>query len=121
MELFKIVVAGGREFSDYELLKDKMDSLIKAKSLTHEVIIISGTAKGADMMGETYAADRQLNIMKFPAQWELHGKSAGYKRNVHMSTVADAVVVFWDGKSKGSKHMVDISKAAGLPLRVVRY
>jgi len=121
MELFKIVVAGGREFSDYELLKAKMDSLIKAKSLTHEVIIISGTAKGADMLGERYADDHKLNIMKFPAQWELHGKSAGYKRNVQMSTVADAVVVFWDGKSKGSKHMVDISKAAGLPLRVVRY
>ena len=121
MELFKIVVAGGREFSDYELLKIKMDSFIKTKSLTHKIVIISGTAKGADMMGETYADDRQLNVMKFPAQWELHGKSAGYKRNLHMSTVADAVVVFWDGKSKGSKHMIDISKAAGLPIRVVKY
>jgi hypothetical protein len=121
MELFKIVVAGGRGFNDYELLKGRLDSLIKTKSKTHEIVVVSGTAKGADLLGERYAADRELSVMKFPAQWDLYGKSAGYKRNAHMASVSDAVVVFWDGKSKGSKHMIDIAKRVGLPLRVVKY
>jgi len=121
MDLFKIVVAGGRSFDDYGLLKDRLDSFTNTKSKTHEIVIVSGTAKGADTLGETYAFEHELAVEMFPAQWDKHGKSAGYKRNAEMANAADAVVVFWDGKSKGSKHMIDIAKKVGLPLRVVIY
>lgn len=83
--------------------------------------IVSGTARGADQLGERYAAERGLSIKRFPADWDRDGKSAGYLRNVRMAEYADAAIVFWDGVSKGSKHMVDVAKKKGLPVRVVRY
>jgi hypothetical protein len=56
-----------------------------------------------------------------PAQWEIYGKMAGYLRNLEMAKIADAVVLFWDGKSKGTKHMLDISQDRGLLVRIIYY
>jgi hypothetical protein len=53
--------------------------------------------------------------------WDLFGKKAGYMRNEEMAKVADAAIIFWDGKSKGSKHMIDISKKYNLKLRIVMF
>jgi hypothetical protein len=121
MDVFKVIVAGGRDFSDYRLMHETLDRLLKSKSKTHKVAIISGTARGADTEGEEYAHDVGIDCIQMPADWNTHGKSAGYKRNHAMAEIADAAVVFWDGKSRGSKHMIDIAKAKGLPLRVVYY
>ena len=55
------------------------------------------------------------------ADWGLHGRRAGYIRNEDMAEYADACIVFWDGKSPGSRHMIEIAKKAKLPLRIVRY
>jgi len=121
-EEFSIVVAGGRTFNDYELMQSKLDQILQDKTQQGVIItIISGTAGGADKMGEKYAKDRGLNLKLMPAQWDTHGRSAGYRRNWAMAQVADAVVVFWDGTSKGSKHMADIAKLSNLPLRVIKY
>ncbi|MCP4468825.1 MAG: DUF2493 domain-containing protein [Halieaceae bacterium] len=115
---FKIVVAGGRTFADYELMKRKLDVLLAKRD---NLMIISGTAGGADRLGERYAEEREVEILRMPANWEAEGRSAGYKRNVRMAERADAVCVFWDGKSKGSKHMIDIARHHNLPLRVITY
>lgn len=113
---FRVIVAGSRGFNNYELLKSKLDALlINYKT----VVIVSGTAKGADSLGERYAKERGLSVARFPAKWDLYGKSAGYIRNQEMAKNADALVAFWDGKSKGTKHMIDIAKDARLQVRVV--
>jgi hypothetical protein len=57
----------------------------------------------------------------FPADWNRYGKSAGFRRNVEMSNHADALVVFWDGKSRGTQHMIREAKNKKLLLRVVEY
>lgn len=116
--MFKVIVAGTRSFDDYELLRAKMDRLT---SRQRDVEIVSGTARGADQLGERYAAERGLPIKRFPADWNTYGKSAGYRRNAEMAEYADAAVVFWDGKSKGSKHMIDLARAKGLEVRVIIY
>ena len=116
--MFKVIVAGGRDFLDYNLLEQKLDKLLINKS---DVRIISGMAKGADKLGETYASIRKLGVEVYPAEWEKFGKSAGYKRNEVMADHAEALVAFWDGKSRGTKHMIDIAKAKGLALRVIIY
>ena len=122
----KIIIAGGRYFNDYLLLENKLDYFIfgdtdrdDPKFESYE--IVSGTAKGADQFGERYAISRLFTIKRFPADWDTHGKSAGYKRNEEMAKYADACVVFWDGKSKGTKHMIDLAKKYNLKLRIVRY
>ena len=121
MELFKVVVAGGRTFNDLAMMTVHLNALFKTKRLTHEIVIISGTARGADQTGEQYADNTGATLIRFPADWDTFGKSAGYIRNKEMAEAADAVVVFWDGKSKGSNHMIQLAKSKGLPLRVIKY
>lgn len=116
--MFKVIVAGSRGFNDYDLMKSNLDFLFSNKE---SVEIISGTAYGADKLGERYACDNKLKLHKFPADWDKYGKSAGYIRNVEMAKFADAVVVFWDGKSKGTTHMINIAIDLNLPLRIIRY
>jgi len=118
---FKVIVAGSRTFQDSELAYLKLDKLLSAKFHSHRIVIISGTAQGADRIGECYARDRGLKVLRFPAEWEKHGRSAGYKRNVVMACAANACIVFWDGESKGAKHMIDTAKNKGLPLRVIKF
>lgn len=120
--MYKVIVAGGRSFSDYNLLKDKLDYYLKDKIMQgYKITIVSGTANGADKLGERYATEKGYKIERYPANWDKYKKAAGYRRNVQMSEVANACVVFWDGISPGSKHMIDISNNKGLPLRVVKY
>lgn len=116
--LFKVVVAGGRDFTDYALLEERLDYL--ARYLPH-VQIVSGQASGADALGERYAQNRGLSLATFPADWKTHGKAAGPIRNEQMAQYADAVVVFWDGKSKGSKSMRELALKYQRPLKTVYY
>lgn len=119
---FKVIIAGGRDFNDYELLKEYMDSYLeKYIKLKYRIIIISGTARGADSLGERYAEERGFEIIRKPAQWDLYGKSAGYRRNAEMADIADSCVTFWDGKSRGTKHMIDLANKRKIFLRVVNY
>lgn len=116
--MFKVIVAGSRTFNDYGLLKEKLDYYL---SNYKNVEIVSGTAKGADQYGERYAKEKGFSIKKFPAQWDKYGKKAGYLRNKQMAEYADALVAFWDGKSKGTKIMIDLAKQYGLQIRVVYF
>lgn len=118
--VFKLIIAGGREFSDYGLLQKKVDVMIAEKRHSCTIEIVSGKAKGADTLGEKYAAANNFRIKEFPADWS-KGKAAGYERNQAMAEYADACICFWDTRSKGTKHMIDLATAAGLPLRVVNY
>jgi hypothetical protein len=114
----KIIIAGGRNFRDYNKLRESCDNILVNQK---EVEIVSGTAVGADTLGERYAQEKDYEVKKFPAQWDLYGNSAGYKRNQQMAEYADGLIAFWDGKSKGTKHMIDIANKMGLKVRVIRY
>ena len=118
--MFKLIVAGGRTFNNYELLKTKLDHLLKNKEIEC-VEIVSGGANGADKLGECYANEKGCMVRIFNANWDAYGKSAGYIRNAEMADYADACVVFWDGKSKGSKHMIDLANKKGIRVVIVRY
>jgi hypothetical protein len=100
MEEFKLIVAGSRSFNDYQLLKTKLDFYLS--NLQH-VEIVSGTARGADQLGERYAREKGFSIKRFPADWSL-GKVAGYLRNKEMAEYANGLVAFWDGKSRGDEN-----------------
>ena len=118
---FRVIIAGTRSFNDYELLRDSCNNLLSEKQRTHTVVVISGTARGADQMGERYARERGYEIRQFPADWEQYGKSAGHIRNAKMADNADALIAFWDGESKGTKNMIDNARRKGLAVRVIQY
>ena len=118
---FRVIIAGTRSFNDYELLRDSCNNLLSEKQRTHTVVVISGTARGADQIGERYARERGFQLRRFPAKWEQYGKSAGHIRNAKMADNADALIAFWDGESKGTKNMIDNARRKGLEVRVVLY
>ena len=117
--MFNVIIAGGRDFSDYNLLAKTMDHLLS--NIKDDITVICGKARGADTLGEKYAKERGFPVQYFPADWQRYGKSAGYRRNTEMAENADALVAFWDGKSRGTKHMIETAKAHGLKVRVKRY
>ena len=105
---FKVIIAGGRNFNDYELLKRKCDYYLSNINNGVNIVIISGCAIGADTLGEKYATEKNYYLEKHPADWDKYGKSAGYRRNKEMVDIASAAICFWDGKSKGTKHTIDL-------------
>ena len=74
-----------RDFNDYNLLKEKCDTFLEIKRMVNDIQIVSGGARGADSLGERYAAEKGYHLQLFNADWEKYGKSAGYKRNVEMA------------------------------------
>ena len=120
-ENFKVIIAGSRGFSNYKLLKETCNSTLREKKKTNNVIIVSGHAKGADLAGEQYANEDKFDLEIFPADWKKYGKSAGFRRNEQMAEFADALIAFWDGKSNGTKHMIDIATEKGMNVKVVNY
>ena len=118
--MFKLIVAGSRSFNDYDLLKRKLDHLLANKDLA-TVHIVSGTARGADQLGERYAKERGCQLDLFPANWARYGRSAGYERNARMASHADALVAFWDGSSPGTRNMITTMQTLDKPGRLVEY
>ncbi len=114
----KVIIAGGRDLDDYLRLCNVCDKILKNYS---NIEIVSGACKGADQLGERYAAARNFSIKQFPADWKRYGKSAGYKRNAEMAAYADALIAFWDGKSKGTKHMIELATQANLNIKVIYF
>lgn len=123
MNEFRVIIAGSREYSDYETLKDTCDYLLSEKAnLGVKIIIISGHAKGADTLGEQYAQERGYDCEIYPAEWDKYGKSAGYKRNVTMAEHANACIAFFKSGAKniGTQLMVNIAKEKGLEIREIK-
>lgn len=106
MEIYRIIIAGSRNFSDYPKLVEVCDSLFE--NVNGQIEIVSGSARGADRLGELYARERGYRLRRFPADWDELGKKAGYVRNMVMGGYADMAVIFWDGESRGTKSMIDI-------------
>ena len=114
----RVIIAGGRDFNDYQLLKDKVNYYMSNAS---DVTVICGEANGADSLGKRLAKENGWSVKSFHAKWDLYGKSAGYIRNKEMADNTDVLIAFWDGKSKGTANMIEIAKKKGIPIRVVRY
>jgi len=114
----KVIIAGSRGFSDFQLLYAKCEEVLANST---EVEIVSGTAKGADKMGEHYASIRGFAVKQFPADWDAHGKSAGYIRNAEMGNYCDIAIIFWDGESRGTKHMINIMKDLDKPHHIIMF
>ena len=118
---YKLVIAGSRNFQDYQMLVEVVDEHLKEKIKNHEITIISGTAKGADRLGERYAQERGFHLERYPAAWQRFGNAAGPIRNAQMVKAADEVIVFWDGESAGTKNIIASAQASNIPCTVIRF
>jgi hypothetical protein len=115
---FKVIIAGGRDFDDYSVVERVCDYYLQNKD---DVEIVSGRADGADTLGEEYASVRSHQVKYFPANWKQYGASAGPRRNAEMGDYADALIAFWDGKSKGTHNMIKYAMRNGLRVKIHQY
>ena len=133
--LFKVIIAGGRDFDNYESLKKVCTQVLHKQS---DIEVVSGTAEGADKLGEDFAIESNLGLKSFPAPWnDIEGKpdnqigtrkdgkkywkAAGHYRNEQMAKYADALIAFHDGTSKGTANMIDEIKKLKKPFKVIKY
>lgn len=119
MGVFKVIIAGGRDFDNYDLLKSFCEKVLS--NVSEEIEIVSGGATGADKMGINYGYENNYKCHLFLPNWEEYGRSAGVIRNDDMANFATALIAFWDGKSKGTKDMIERAKAKGLLIRICKY
>lgn len=117
--MIKIIIAGGRDFNDYELLERNALRLISTLPGGRDIQIVSGGAKGVDAMGERFAQENDLEVVLFPADWEKYGRAAGPKRNAQMAEYATHLLSFWNGESKGTKSMISLAKKKNLKIKVI--
>ena len=116
--MFRVIIAGGRTFKDYDRLCSVCDYMLQNQK---EIEIVSGTAMGADKLGEKYAQERGYKIARFPAEWTTYQKAAGFIRNKKMAEYSDALIAFWDGHSKGTEHMINLAKQHNLKIKICYY
>jgi len=124
----KIAIVGSRDFNNYELLKKTITDFLFTNRTDEEFYemsykdhtIVSGGAKGADMLAERFADEFELEKIIFKPDWDLYGKSAGFKRNKDIIRNADVVFAFWDGKSKGTQHSINLAKEMDKELYIIQ-
>lgn len=116
-----IVIFGTRKFNNYLTLKNIIDNSYFYK---HNNIncVISGAAKGADTLGEQWAKEKGIEVMRMPAEWDKYGKAAGHIRNKEMAEKADCAIGFWDGSvvHSGTNNMINICEKLKVPMIVYR-
>ena len=114
----KVIIAGTRTANDYRDVHDGMRILTRGE--TPEVILTGG-AKGADELGKKYAETNNLHHIEVTAEWRTYGKKAGPIRNAQLVKQATHLLAIWDGKSKGTKSIIDQAKKAGLKVLTILY
>lgn len=109
----RVLVCGGRDFKDEELLYTYLEYMLRDSG---PLTVISGMARGADMLAVVWAEQKGLEILKYPADWTTHGRSAGPIRNQKMLDEGRPHIVVACPGGKGTEHMIRISKKAGVPV-----
>lgn len=80
--------------------------------------IVSGGAKGVDTSAREYALSHGIKLTEFLPEYTKYGRSAPLKRNITIIEYSDIVLAFWDGKSRGTKFVIDNCRQLGVEVRV---
>ncbi len=109
----KVAIVGSRDWADPDMVRDYV------YSLNDDDTVISGGARGVDQFAEIYALERGLATLIFPADWGHHGNTAGLLRNRDIVRECDRLVAFWDNRSRGTKHGIDLARELGKTVLVL--
>jgi len=126
----KVIIAGSRHIKDYQLVSQIISNTISKHNI--EVTeVVSGGAPGIDTFGEQWALENGIPVTPFEAAWDdltvpnalirtnKYGKEynarAGFSRNEQMGDYGDILLAIWDGKSRGTKHMISVALERNLP------
>lgn len=123
---YNIIIAGSRDFTNYSVVRSSLKKFLLSKQTNEKPTIICGMARGADMLGYRLAKQFKLQLKEFPADWNQFGLSAGFIRNEQMAKYAHkhgngVLLAFWDGKSKGTKWMIELAKRYKLEVHIFNF
>lgn len=131
--MINVIIAGSRDFTDEKFLFSKASAWAgfdRVEYRAHNDLfpgkftVICGDARGADALGAKWAEFHGIEVTHMPAKWRLESgltdRGAGHKRNAEMAAIGDVLLAFWDGKSKGTKGMIDRALKVGLEVHVFR-
>lgn len=109
----RVIIAGSRTLDDPQMVCAAI-----AASGFDVTEVVCGCAQGVDIRGYFWSVQNDIPCTKFPADWRKHGKAAGPIRNRKMAEYADALIAVWDGKSRGTRHMIEVALRLGLKVFV---
>ena len=109
----KTIIAGSRNLAEDSLVQEAI-----RESHFNITEVVSGGAVGIDELGEEWSRKNNVRLTRFIPDWTSYGKAAGVIRNGEMASYAEALIAVWDGKSRGTKNMIDQAKKLGLKVYV---
>jgi hypothetical protein len=109
----RTIIAGSRDNVEYS-------DIIRATRHCgwNPTVVLCGCARGADTFGEEWAIRNGIPVEHYPADWKKFRNGAGFIRNCEMALRADALIAIWDGKSQGTKHMINEAKKRNLKVYI---
>jgi hypothetical protein len=122
-ELYKVLIFGARDWSEFGPIRREIKKLIK-KHGTDNLLIIEGECPngGADVIARIIGHELSVHVAKVPALWETRYRSAGPQRNeITRLMDPDEAIGFHEDlrKSKGTKDMYKRLQRAGIPVRIL--
>lgn len=122
------IIAGGRDFDDFFSADKFIKKVFKESGVVkkRDIVIISGGARGADKIAEDFSKKYELKNIIMNANWDLNGKAAGHIRNKEMASKSlefeeRTLIAFWDGKSKGTKNMIENANRMKIDVKIFNY
>lgn len=108
-------IVGSRTFNDLTLMRTEVQ-----RAFPDVTSIVSGGAVGADTLARELGTEMNVELIEVLPDWKTYGRGAGPVRNREIVAQSDAVIAFWDGKSKGTASTIALAKKAGKQVIVVR-
>lgn len=113
----RVAVIGSRAFRNREKVFSTLDEALAKFPYFSE--IVSGGASGPDTFGEQWAKSNGIKTTIHVPDWLNQGKAAGFIRNQLIVKGADIIFAFWDGKSKGTAHSINLAKELKIPVKII--
>jgi len=120
MKKHRIIIAGTRSYKNQEFVNKKISHIIKKLSKDNIEFVEGGEPTGVDRRGREFAIEHGFPYKTFEADWDKHNKAAGPIRNREMAEYGTHLIAFWDGKSRGTKNMINEAEKKGLKMIIIR-
>ena len=110
----KLGIVGSRDFDDEEFIFET----IKLYGIKNIDLIVSGGCKGPDLIAEKFAKENNIGTLIFKPDWKKYGRAAGPIRNKSIIENSDELLVFWDGKSKGTLSSIQLAQTKKIKIQI---
>lgn len=111
---YRVLVAGSRDWNDPGTVMDVLNDI--SAEYPDLVVVHGACPTGADLHAHAWALAAGVRPERHPADWDRHGKAAGFRRNAEMVALgADVCLAFIRNHSRGATHTADLAEKAGIP------